>query len=447
MPRKKRPEGTRRPNGASTIYYSEYDKKWHGRVSMGVRDDGKPNRPHVKRETEAEVIDAVRELEAKRESGQGHTPGKRWKTDAWLIHWVENIAPLSVGYKALEAYRTAVYRHMIPGIGAHWMDRLEPEHFEKLYVKMQKAGLSAGTAHQVHRTARTAFGEAFKREHIRRNPVTLAKTPRVVEEEVEPFTPEEIQRIITTALRRRNGVRYVVALALGCRQGETLGFKWVRLDRPKRKLRVKKGLQRQTWKHGCNDPHACGAARHETACPEPCTRHRNSKNCVRDFKGHRRPCEPNCTRHAMHCPHRHGGGLVEVEVKSAAGRRSFTLPEELFDLLMRHEEMQRQERDHAGTEWHDGGWIFCQSNGKPLDPRRDWEDWKDLLAEAGVRDARLHDARHTAATVLLLLGVHERVAMEFMGWSSASMRKRYMHVTDELRQDVAAQLNQYFWSQ
>src|SRR5690242_16608928 len=101
----------------------------------------------------------------------------------------------------------------------------------------------------------------------------LAKAPRVEEGEVERFEPEDIQRIVTAALKRRNGVRFVVALALGCRQGEALGFKWEQLDRENRVYRVKKALQRHAWKHGCGNPHACGAARHRTECPEPCHRH------------------------------------------------------------------------------------------------------------------------------------------------------------------------------
>lgn len=360
-------------------------------------------------------------------------------------HWVENIAALSVRYKALSAYRTAIYRHLIPGLGAHRIGRIEAEHFENLYVRMQKDGLKAGTAHQAHRTARTAFGEALKRGHITRNPVALAKAPRVEEEEVEPFEAEEIQRIVTAALKRRNGVRFVVALALGCRQGEALGFKWARLDRASRVYRVRKAIQRQTWQHGCADPHACGAGHHREACPDKCTEHRNPNNCVRHEKGHARPCPPHCTRHASSCPQRHGGGLVEVDVKSKAGRRSFALPAELYELLIRHERVQQHEREHAGTEWHEGGWIFTQPNGNPIDPRRDWDEWKTVLREAGVRDARLHDARHTAATVLLLLGVQDRAVMDLMGWSSASMKVRYMHVTDGLRRDVADQLNGYFW--
>ncbi|HET9876261.1 MAG TPA: tyrosine-type recombinase/integrase [Mycobacterium sp.] len=445
MRRRKRAEGTRAPNGASSIYYSKYDQKWHGRVTMGVRDNGKPDRPHVKRSTEAEVITAVRELEKQRESGLARKPGRPGTVEQWLVHWIENIAPLTVRYKTLETYRTSVYVHLIPGLGAHRIDRIEPEHFEMLYVKMQKSGLSPSSAHKVHRAARTAFGEALRRGRVPRNVVTLAKAPRIEVEEVEPFEPEEIQQIITAALKRRNGVRFVVALALGVRQGESLAFKWDKLDRTNKKYRVKRALQRQPWRHGCSDPRTCAAPHCRTACADNCKRHRNTRNCVKNEKGHPRPCNPDCARHASLCPQRHGGGLIEVEVKSDAGRRTFTLPDELFELLVEHEQVQQTEREHAGTEWHDGGWMFTQPNGKPIDARRDWGEWKVILGEAGVRDARLHDARHTAATVLLLLGVDPRVVMELMGWSSESMRRRYMHITEGLRQDVANQLNGYFW--
>lgn len=436
MPPKKKQEG-RSANGASTIYYSEYDGKWHGRVTMGVRDDGRPDRRHIERRTEREVRRAVHELEEQRESGRTRKTKQTWTVEQWLTHWVETIAPLGVRYKALTGYRTAVYKHLIPGLGGHRMKQIQPEHFEKLYMKMQEKGLKSGTAHQVHRTARTAFGEAHRRGHITSNPVALAKAPRVEEEEIEPFDPAEIQRLIKAALARRNGVRFVVALALGCRQGEALGFKWDRLDRQRKVLHVKKALQRQTWRHGCDDPSACGAKYHKTKpCPKGCKRH--TRECPP-------PCRSDCIAHARWCPDRRGGGLVEVPVKSKAGRRGFALPNELFDLLLQHEQVQLLEREHAGTQWQDADWIFTQPNGKPIDPRRDHDEWKAVLAEASVRDARLHDARHTAATVLLLLGVPDRTAMDFMGWSTVAMKQRYMHVTDGLRRDVADQLSRYFW--
>jgi integrase len=435
---KTRPEGTRRPNGASSIYLGK-DGKWHGRVTLGVRDDGKPDRRHVERKTQADVIEAVRELEKARDSGKVRKAGRAWTVEKWLTHWFENIAGPSVRYKARNAYRTAVYRHLIPNLGAHRVDKIEPEHFEKLYAKMLNSGLSAGTAHQVHRTARTAFGEALRRGHTVRNPVELAKAPRVEEKEVEPFEADEIGQLLVAALARRNGVRFVLALSLGTRQGETIGLKWNRLDKKHKALRIAKQLQRQTWKHGCDDPCKCGAKYHKTKpCKDDCKRH-HRKPCPP-------PCPPDCASHARWCPKRHGGGLVEVEVKSRAGKRGIVLPDRLYDLLIAHEEQQAKEREHAGSEWQERGWMFTQPNGKPLDPRRDLDEWKALLVEAGVREARLHDARHTAATVLLVLGVPERAVMEFMGWSNSTMAKRYQHITGALRRDIADRLNGYLWN-
>lgn len=59
--------------------------------------------------------------------------------------------------------------------------------------------------------------------------------------------------------------------------------------------------------------------------------------------------------------------------------------------------------------------MFCGPTGKPINPNTDYHRWKALLQKAGVRDARLHDARHTAATVLLALGVPERTVMGIVG--------------------------------
>ena len=72
--------------------------------------------------------------------------------------------------------------------------------------------------------------------------------------------------------------------------------------------------------------------------------------------------------------------------------------------------------------------------------------WKALLRRVGVRDARLHDARHTALTVLLVLGVPERAVMEIMGWSTTGMAARYQHVTDPIRQEVAARVGGLLWA-
>jgi integrase len=75
--------------------------------------------------------------------------------------------------------------------------------------------------------------------------------------------------------------------------------------------------------------------------------------------------------------------------------------------LERHQEEQAVEREKARDLWNDEGWIFADELGQKLNSRTDQVHWKCLLGDAGVRDARLHDARHTAATVLLELGVND----------------------------------------
>ncbi|HEV7931889.1 MAG TPA: tyrosine-type recombinase/integrase [Actinomadura sp.] len=103
------------------------------------------------------------------------------------------------------------------------------------------------------------------------------------------------------------------------------------------------------------------------------------------------------------------------------------------------------ERHNAGQLWNDGDWLFATPAGGALNPRTDWDDWKKLLVKAGVRDGRLHDARHTAATVLLLLGVPERAVMSIMGWSHTAMATRYQHVTGAIQRDIADRVGGLIW--
>jgi integrase len=90
--------------------------------------------------------------------------------------------------------------------------------------------------------------------------------------------------------------------------------------------------------------------------------------------------------------------------------------------------------------------MFADELGRAINPRTDWDRWKRLLTVADVRDGRLHDARHTAATMLLLLGVHERAIMSVLGWSTTAMASRYTHVTGAVQADLAARLDALLWS-
>lgn len=99
----------------------------------------------------------------------------------------------------------------------------------------------------------------------------------------------------------------------------------------------------------------------------------------------------------------------------------------------------------------DGRWrgrvtVGTRPGGEPLNPNTDHYEWKELLRRAGVRESRLHDARHTAATMLLALGVPDRAAMGVMGWPSTSMAAWYQHMTDPIRRDIAKRVGGLLWA-
>ncbi|MFF6991670.1 tyrosine-type recombinase/integrase [Streptomyces sp. NPDC010273] len=398
---------TRQPNGRSSIYFGK-DGKWHGRVTVGVRDDGTPDRRHVERKTRAEVTAAVSELEKQRDAKTVRKPGKAWTVKAWLTHWVENVAPLAVNDNTMVGYRVAVRKHLIPGLGAHRLDRLKPEHIEVFYAKMQANGSKPATAHQVHRTFRTALNEAVRRGHLGKNPVQLAKAPKTGDHEVEPYTVQEVQRLLKAADQHRNSARWAVALALGLRQGEVLGLQWVDVDLDGGFLVVRRNRHRPQYAHGCSEP--CGR------------------------------------KAAGYCPQKRRTNPELTVTKSRAGRRAVGLPEQLVDLLRAHLKAQEVEREAAGKRWEEKGLVFPDEHGRSPSHRRDWSEWKALLVEAKVRDGRLHDARHTAATVLLILGVPERAVMGLMGWSTTAMAARYQHMVDAVRADVARQVDGLIWN-
>lgn len=71
--------------------------------------------------------------------------------------------------------------HLVPGLGAHRIDKLEPEHIEKLYGRMIRSGLAAGSGHHAHRTLRVSLSEAVKRTHVALNVAMVVRPPRLAD--------------------------------------------------------------------------------------------------------------------------------------------------------------------------------------------------------------------------------------------------------------------------
>ncbi len=372
-------------SGESTIYRD--DGRWHGFVSMGLKENGRRDRRHVSGQRRGDVLAKVRALEGKRDAGMAGAAGKPVTVAAWLAHWLDTIAARKVRPSTLTRYRQLAAHQLVPAVGHHRLDRLQPEHLEALYAKLLDGGAAPASVRQAHRVMSRALKVAMQRGRVARNVASLVDPPTVQHAEIEPLTAAEARRVLATAGGKRNGARWSVALALGLRQGEALGLTWPALDLEAGSLAVRLALQRQP-----------------------------------------------------------GQGLVLVPPKSRAGRRTIALPPQLVEALKAHRAVHLAERLAAGPLWEEHGLVFCQPNGRPLDPRSDHRAWRALLDEAGVRGARLHDARHTAATLLLQQGVPARVAMEILGHSQISLTLgTYSHVMPELAQDAANRMGALLW--
>ena len=372
---------TRRADGESTIY-RDNGGRWHGYVSMGQTDNGRRDRRHVSGQRRKDVVAKVRELERKRDAGMPSTPGRQVTVGGWLEHWLDNVAAQRVRPSTLMRYRQLVRLQLSPKVGHQRLDRLQPEHLEQAYAQLLATGLAPATVLQAHRVLSRGLKVAMQRGHVARNVCALVDPPAVIRHELRPPTASDARAVLAAAAQERNSTRWSVAFSLGLRQGEVLGLPWDAVDLDAGTLTVRQALQRRA-----------------------------------------------------------GVGLVVVEPKSRAGRRTISLPTPLTEALRAHRTAQREERLRAGSEWQDHGLVYTQVNGRPIDPRSDHRQWQALLKRAGVPPARLHDARHTAATVMLTLGVPARVAMQVLGHSQISLTlNTYSHVMPELAQDAAARV-------
>ena len=450
--------GTRKPNQRSSIYYSEADGRWHGWVLMGTRDDGSPDRRHRKSRTETEVTRKVQELEAKRTAGQAEKPGRPLTVAAWFETWLTTIAPRTVSQSTIDStYEPKVRRWIIPRLGKHRLDQLQPEHLDAFYTWLATQGLKPNTVVQIHRIISRAMKIAWKRGKIASNVASLVDAPIGEEPDIEPLTREEARRILTAAANQRNGARWSVALAVGIRQSEAIGLRWQYVDLDAGTIEVGWQLRCRRYRHGCADPAACTAGRHRIPCPPSCTTHRHRDDCPTGCtkRGHRcpqvkHPCPKGCVNHARECPQRTGGGWHFTRrkgVKAGQGKATLTLalPAPLITQLRAHRVQQTAERLAAGSAWQDWDLVFCTPTGSPVNSHDDWEDWHTLLAEASVRTARVHDARHTAATLLLEQGIDIRVVQQILGHSQLSQTQRYTHVTAELSRHAADRMSEALW--
>lgn len=367
--------------------------------------DGKRRRRHLRARTRAAVLREADETRAGWRSGE-LADGGEVLLGAWLESWVKERTVAGVRPSTLSGYRTD-RKHLAP-LAEVQLQKLTPERISRLWADLLTGGLSAGSVRHVRRTLSAALTTAVDRGRIARNPARLAPCPRDATPEVTPLSADEIAAVLTAAGAVRNGTRWVVGLALGLRQGEVLGLQWGDLDLDAGNMRVRRSIDRPRWRHGCPDPNGCGVR-------------------------------------AASCPRRTGGG-GSAPLKTLGSARSLAIPTPLVTMLRAHRAAQARERLAASELWEGGDWVFPNAFGRWTHHRSDWEQWRRLLASAGIaRRVRIHDLRHTAATLHLVSGTDSRVVQGLFGWTSPTLVARYAHVVDEARRQAADRLGATLW--
>lgn len=372
--RRARRRPTRRLNGEGSVYFSAGDGRWRAAFY-----DTTGKRRTLSRRSRADCTAALRALTTERDRGVlAAAPGTIPTLGQWLTHWLGNIDTY-VRPSTLDGYRYAL--SLVPDrLLTYRLDQLRPEYFEDLYRDLiKRRGLSNTTVRGTHGVLKQALNKAVRYGHLLTNPLTLLRPPPIRHKEIVPLSLEQTQAVLAGCPDATASSRWQIALLLGLRQGEALGLRWADLDLKIGTLSVRQALQCQT-----------------------------------------------------------GVGLVIVDVKSRAGLRTMFMPGPLIAALKEHRTRQTVRQLAAGPAWTDTALLFTHQLGQPVHPRDDSRQWKQITAAAGLPHFRLHDARHTAATLMFASHIEARTVMEILGHSQiAHTLNIYTHVPTETLANAA----------
>lgn len=119
--------------------------------------------------------------------------------------------------------------------------------------------------------------------------------------------------------------------------------------------------------------------------------------------------------------------------KTDAGRRVVKLSADVVTALGKHR-ISQVARQLAAASWADGDLVFCTSEGKPLNPNNLYRNFAAIIARADVPAIRIHDLRHTHATLLLAAGTPIKAVSERLGHAKTSITlDTYAHVLPDMQ--------------
>lgn len=395
----------RNANGQGGVY-RRADGRWEAKVFVDT-PDGRRKRVSIYGATERAALDELGRILDQQRRGIP-TPTTTSTVADYLTYWLEHIAEPSIRRTTYATYEGDVRLHIVPGIGKRKLKSLQPAHVREwltgLQTKCQCCAqgkdvgrakksrarccaleprqccndvLSASSIQHILRVLRAALQDAVDEELLSRNVARLVqlRTPAVTA--IRAFTPPEALRFLRTAENHRLFALWAVALSLGLRRGEALGLRWQEVDLDAGRLIVNRAL------------------------------------------------------------HRVDGQLKLESVKTEGSAGVLPLPPPLVAILVNHRQKQLEEQWAAGASWRDTGLVFTTAVGGPIEPRNVNRMFRTLCTEAEVPQLRVHDLRHSCATLLFTMGVEPATVQKILRHSSITVTTgTYIEVIEAVQRNA-----------
>jgi integrase len=318
-------------------------------------------------------------------------PDERMTVEQYLRQWLESISA-SVSASAFHAYSNHVEKHIIPALGKVRLTELRAQHIERAKVqwkssdlkrRKEKVGkLSARTTHHIFCTLRAALNRAKRQRMIATNPCDLLDPPKVERKEMKYLGAEGGAALLHALEDSAIGAAITLSLGAGLRRGELLALRWGDIDLDAQRLTVQRSLERE--------------------------------GRITRFK----------------------------EPKTQRSRRTISLPGFVVDRLRRHRVEQAQGFPANVAILQTPETLVFERNGKAWVPNTFTTAFMRALDDAGIPRLRLHDLRHSFASMAIEAGVDLKTISSALGHSAISTTADiYAHVTDSLMADAANRID------
>jgi integrase len=361
-------------------------KGWQYVVDLG-RDPVTGKRRQIRKRGFPRERDAERAMaDALADMGRGaYLRPMKGTLAEYLTSWLD-ARSVDLRPTTLYGYRKVVVARIIPGIGQATLAELDAATLEAWYGRLVRSGgkdgggLSAKTVANTAGVLSVALGDAVRLKLLRHNPAADARLPRREQREMSAWTADEASAFLLAVADDRLYPLWRLVLASGLRRGELCGLRWRDVD-------LSGGTVEVVQARVVADEVVTGAP------------------------------------------------------KTKAGARILTVDEVTVAALAAWRRRQAAERLAAGPAWVDHGLVFVDELGEPPHPETVTRWWREALARVGARPIRLHDGRHTAATLQLRAGVPVKVVTQRLGHADVAVTMRvYQHVTRQDDQAAAAAL-------